>query len=59
MCSEPRTGKCYTEMKIGKDGNWATIIVSEKMLVSKLSPSCTLGRLLYPEIGTEISLYIC
>uniref|UniRef100_A0A453CDT5 Uncharacterized protein n=1 Tax=Aegilops tauschii subsp. strangulata TaxID=200361 RepID=A0A453CDT5_AEGTS len=28
--SEPRTGKCYTEMKIGKDGNWATIIVSEK-----------------------------
>ncbi|VAH49396.1 unnamed protein product [Triticum turgidum subsp. durum] len=24
--SEPRTGKCYTEMKIGKDGNWATII---------------------------------
>ncbi|XP_044967109.1 probable serine incorporator [Hordeum vulgare subsp. vulgare] len=24
--SEPRAGKCYTEMKIGKDGNWATII---------------------------------
>ncbi|KAM0822330.1 hypothetical protein ACQ4PT_071565 [Festuca glaucescens] len=24
--SEPRTAKCYTEMKIGKDGNWATII---------------------------------
>ena len=29
MCSEPKTGKCHSHMKIAKDGNWATIVVSK------------------------------
>ncbi|KAF0893018.1 hypothetical protein E2562_021304 [Oryza meyeriana var. granulata] len=33
--SEPQTGKCHTQMKIAKDGDWATIVVSRILMFSQ------------------------
>jgi hypothetical protein len=29
ICSEAQTGKCHSQVKIVKDGDWATIVVSQ------------------------------